>query len=84
MADLYTEVSEKIGFADVLEFILAAEQTNAATESSTFEFKRQLMKSNVAEAIAALANADGGLVLGLGLPGVRERIIAMTQSCSLA
>jgi hypothetical protein len=60
--DLYIAPAERITFDDVVSFVVDAERVNAATESSTFEFKRQLSKSNVAEAVAALANADGGLV----------------------
>jgi len=62
VVDLYTALAGDIDYAAILSFVTTAEQTNAAAESRTFEFKEKLSRSNVAEAVAALANADGGLV----------------------
>ncbi len=43
--------------------MLNAEAANLFSESLTFEVKEKRDKSNVAEAVAALSNTDGGIVL---------------------
>ena len=82
MTDLYSAPAAEIDYDAVRSFIRTVEETNAATESRTFEFKEQLQRSNVAEAVAALANADGGLVF-VGVADKRrgdERLVGVTRS----
>jgi Schlafen, AlbA_2 len=43
--------------------VLSAEEANLFSESLTFEVKEKRDKSNVAEAVAALSNTDGGVIL---------------------
>ena len=62
-------------------FVNDALETNLLTESMTLELKRQRSSNNVAEAVAALANSDGGVVLvGVDDKGtdVRERFVGVT------
>lgn len=61
--DLYTAPSSEIDYELVRTFVLSAEAANLFSESLTFEAKEKLNKGNVAEAVAALSNTDGGLVL---------------------
>jgi hypothetical protein len=80
VTDLYADPSERITYSVVRSFVLDAEAANAATESRTVEFKSRLSKSNVAEAVAALANADGGLVF----VGVDEKLRGETRLVGVA
>jgi hypothetical protein len=43
--------------------VRSAEGTNLFAESLTFEVKEKLNKGNIADAVAALSNSDGGVVL---------------------
>jgi hypothetical protein len=52
-----------VDYALVREFVLGAEAGNLFTESLTFEAKERRNGANVAEAVAALSNSDGGIVL---------------------
>jgi hypothetical protein len=61
--DLYTTPPSEIDYELVRDFVLSAEDANLFSESLTFEAKEKLHKGNVAEAVAALGNTDGGLVL---------------------
>ena len=47
----------------VRQFVIDAEAANLFTESLTFEAKERRHDNNVAEAVAALSNSDGGVVL---------------------
>ncbi len=52
-----------VGFDLVRQFVIDAEAANMFTESLTFEAKERRHDNNVAEAVAALSNSDGGIVL---------------------
>jgi Putative DNA-binding domain len=55
--------ASQVDYDLVREFVLNAEAGNLFTESLTFEAKERRNGSNVAEAVAALSNSDGGIVL---------------------
>ena len=61
--DLYAAPASEVTYEVVRQFVLDAEAQNAFTESVTFEAKEKKSGTNVAEAVAALANTDGGIVL---------------------
>jgi len=61
--DLYTAPASEIDYGLVRDFVLNAEAANLFTESLTLEAKEKRDKGNVAEAVAALGNTDGGIVL---------------------
>ena len=61
--DLYTAPASAIDYELVRAFVLSAEDANLFSESLTLEAKEKLNKGNVAEAVAALGNTDGGVVL---------------------
>jgi hypothetical protein len=61
--DLYAAPPSEIDYELVKAFVLSAEVANLFSESLTFEAKEKLNKGNVAEAVAALGNTDGGVVL---------------------
>ena len=61
--DLYTAPASEVDYELVRAFVLSAEEANLFSESLTFEAKEKRDKSNVAEAVAALSNTDGGIVL---------------------
>src|SRR5580700_6248674 len=61
--DLYTAPAIEVDYELVKAFVLNAETANLFSESLTFEAKQKRDKSNVAEAVAALSNTDGGIVL---------------------
>jgi len=55
--------AEAVDFDLVRQFVEDAEAANMFTESLTFEAKERRSGNNVAEAVGALSNADGGVVL---------------------
>ena len=61
--DLYTVPASKVDYELVRAFVVSAEAASLFSESLTLEVKEKLHKSNVAEAVAALGNTDGGIVL---------------------
>lgn len=61
--DLYTAPAVEVDYELVRAFVLNAEAANLFSESLIFEVKEKRDKSNVAEAVAALGNTDGGVVL---------------------
>lgn len=61
--DLYTAPAIEVDYELVKAFVLNAEAANLFSESLTFEAKQKRDKSNVAEAVAALSNTDGGVIL---------------------
>jgi hypothetical protein len=61
--DLYTVPASEVDYELVRDFVLSAEKASLFTESLTFEAKEKRDKGNVAEAVAALGNTDGGIVL---------------------
>jgi Putative DNA-binding domain len=61
--DLYTAAASEIDYGLVRDFVLNAEAANLFTESLTLEAKEKRDKGSVAEAVAALGNSDGGIVL---------------------
>jgi len=61
--DLYTAPASKVDYELVRAFVLNAEQASLFSESPTFEVKEKRDKGNVAEAVAALSNTDGGVIL---------------------
>jgi hypothetical protein len=58
--DLYTAPASEVDYERVRTFVLSAEEANLFSESLTFEAKEKRSGSNVAEAVAALSNTDGG------------------------
>lgn len=66
---LYRGPADRIDFELVRQFVVDAEDANLFTESMTFEAKERRYSNNVAEAVAALSNTDGGIVL----VGVKDR-----------
>jgi predicted HTH transcriptional regulator len=61
--DLYTVPPGEVDYELVKAFVRSAEGTNLFAESLTFEVKEKLNKGNIADAVAALSNSDGGVVL---------------------
>jgi hypothetical protein len=55
--------ASEVDYELVRAFVLSAEEANLFSESLTLEVKEKLSKGNVAEAVAALGNTDGGIVL---------------------
>lgn len=66
---LYSVPADQVTYELVRQFVLDAEAANLFTESVTFEAKERRYNTNVVEAVAALYNTDGGLVL----VGVKDR-----------
>lgn len=60
---LYSVPAAEVTYELVRQFVLDAEAANLFTESLTFEAKERRSDANVVEAVAALGNTDGGLVL---------------------
>lgn len=60
---LYDLPADAIDYSAVLQFVLDAEAANLLTESLTLEIKSRRQGHNVVEAVAALSNTDGGIVL---------------------
>ncbi|HEU5161339.1 MAG TPA: ATP-binding protein [Streptosporangiaceae bacterium] len=60
---LYDAPADQITYDMVRDFVLDAEQANLLTESLTLELKRERSSRNVVEAVQALSNAEGGIVL---------------------
>jgi hypothetical protein len=60
---LYSGPANGIDFGLVRQFVLDAEVADLFSESVTFEAKERRNGNNVAEAVAALSNTDGGIVL---------------------
>jgi Schlafen, AlbA_2 len=69
---LYSIPAPEITYEIVRQFVLDAESADLFTESLTFEAKEKRSDANVVEAVAALSNTDGGLVL----VGVKDRVAA--------
>jgi len=61
--NLYEMPSGDIDYEAVRRFVLGAEEANLLTESLTLELKAKVSDRNVVDAIVALSNTDGGLVL---------------------
>ena len=60
---LYSGPLTDVDFDLVRQFVRDAEAANLFTESLTFEAKERKSGNNIAEAVAALSNTDGGIVL---------------------
>lgn len=63
LGDLYAAPASEVDYELVRDFVVAAEEASLFSESLTFEVKEKLHGTNVADAVAALSNADGGVVL---------------------
>ena len=61
--DLYIAPASKVDYELVRAFVLNAEEASLFSESPTFEAKEKRDKGNIAEAVAALSNTDGGVIL---------------------
>jgi hypothetical protein len=61
--DLYAAHASSVDYELVRAFVVGAEDASLFSESLTLEVKEKLHKGNVAEAVAALSNTDGGIVL---------------------
>lgn len=61
--DLFSLPAQRIDFAAVRTFVLEAEASDALTESTVLELKEKRDGRNIVDAVAALANTDGGIVL---------------------
>jgi hypothetical protein len=88
---IYTAPPEAIDDSLLRSFMEAQLSTRLFTESLTLELKRERRNDNVARAVAALANTDGGIIL-LGVdeteptfdlaPGVSPaEVVAVADSC---
>jgi len=66
---LYSVPAAEVDYDLVRQFVLAAEAADLFTESLTFEAKEKRSGTNVIEAVSALGNTDGGIVL----VGVKDR-----------
>jgi predicted HTH transcriptional regulator len=86
MTRVYDSPAGDITFEAVSEFVESALSTDLLTESLTLELKRQRSGTNVVDAVAAMANTDGGLVLvGIANEGAfADRFTGMSQSQHLA
>lgn len=67
--DLYTAPVSQVTYELVRQFVLDAEAGSLFSESLTFEAKGSRNGNNVAKAVAALSNTDGGIIL----LGVKEK-----------
>jgi len=61
--DLYSAPTSEVDYELVKAFVLSAEEADLFSESLTFEAKEKRDRNNVADAVAALSNTDGGVVL---------------------
>jgi hypothetical protein len=66
---LYSAPQAEVDYNLVRQFVLDAEAADLFTESLTFEAKEKRDHTNVVEAVSALSNTDGGIVL----VGVKDR-----------
>lgn len=66
---LYSVPPGEVDYGLVRQFVLDAEAADLFTESLTFEAKEKRSSTNVIEAVSALGNTDGGIVL----VGVKDR-----------
>lgn len=66
---LYSVPPAEVDYGLVRQFVLDAEAADLFTESLTFEAKERRSSTNVIEAVSALSNTDGGIVL----VGVKDR-----------
>jgi hypothetical protein len=79
---LYDVPASDVTYELLEGFVNDALETNLLTESMTLELKRRRTLSNVAEAVAALANSDGGIVLvGVDDKGsdIRDRFVGVPR-----
>lgn len=60
---LYSVPTAEVDYALVRQFVLDAEAADGFTESLTFEAKEKRNGTNIVEAVGALSNTDGGIVL---------------------
>jgi hypothetical protein len=65
---LYSAAESEVTYELVRQFVLDAEESDLFSESLTFEIKEKRDHNNVADAVGALSNTDGGIVL----VGVKE------------
>jgi hypothetical protein len=79
---LYDSPADEISFYVVSDFVENALASNLLTESLTLELKKQRSGTIVVDAVAAMANADGGLVLvGIADAGdLVDRFVGITQA----
>jgi hypothetical protein len=80
---LYSVPPAEVDYDLVRQFVLDAEAADLFTESLTFEAKERRSGTNVIEAVSALSNTDGGIVLvGVRDPGAvgEDRIVGVPQS----
>jgi predicted HTH transcriptional regulator len=80
---LYSVPAAEVDYDLVRQFVLDAEAADLFTESLTFEAKEKRGGTNVAEAVGALSNTDGGIVLvGVKDRGAvgEDRIVGVPQS----
>jgi hypothetical protein len=60
---LYSVPKAEVDYALVRQFVLDAEAADGFTESLTFEAKEKRNSTNIVEAVGALSNTDGGIIL---------------------
>jgi hypothetical protein len=80
--DLFELPISQIDFDLLHRFVATAEQANALVESKVVELKLKASGKNIAEAVAAFSNTDGGIVL-VGLDESKrgdERFVGVTVS----
>ena len=61
--DLYSVHAKEVDYELVKAFVLSGEGADLFSESLNFEAKEKRNGTNVAEAVAALGNTDGGIVM---------------------
>jgi Putative DNA-binding domain len=79
---LYDVPASDVTYELLEGFVNDALEANLLTESMTLELKLKRSSTNVAEAVAALANSDGGIVLvGVDDNGsdIRERLVGVPE-----
>jgi hypothetical protein len=81
VTSLYDLPPDRVDFAAIEAFLSGAFASDLATESRTLELKQRPSGSNVIEAVAAMANSDGGMVLvGVADNGpIEDRLVGISQ-----
>lgn len=81
---LYDCPADEVTYADIERFVAEAVASGLPGESTTVEFKEKRSGLNVAEAVAAMANTDGGLIfIGIADKGPYDERIAGIAAAQL-
>jgi hypothetical protein len=81
VTSLYDLPTDRLDFAAIEAFLSGAFASDLVTESRTLELKEVPRGRNVTEAVAAMANSDGGIILvGIADKGpVEDRLVGVSQ-----